>query len=66
MARNISKKRKFVADGVFFAELSEVIMQPSLKWSEAFACLSAGSGCGVAGGPFLHAASLFPQCARCA
>ena len=24
MARNISKKRKFVADGVFFAELSEV------------------------------------------
>jgi len=27
MARNISKKRKFVADGVFFAELSELLMR---------------------------------------
>jgi hypothetical protein len=28
MAANISKKRKFVADGVFYAELNEVRLFP--------------------------------------
>lgn len=30
MATNMSKKRKFVADGVFYAELNEVSHLPSL------------------------------------
>jgi hypothetical protein len=32
-ATNISKKRKFVADGVFFAELNEVRGDPNLTYS---------------------------------
>lgn len=32
---NISKKRKFVADGVFYAELNEVRVRGVLSWTSA-------------------------------